>query len=99
MSRRKTRDEDIELGIVGDDVVVEDEAIMDEAVPEEESGALTQAQISRVSNGEVWFYIHGFGYIFKPEKIEDWMKVGAKTDVIHQGMPGQPDFVIVGLLP
>ena len=99
MSRRKTTDDNIELGVVGEDVVIEDEAIIEEPVPPEDTAGLTQGKISRVANGEVWFYINGFGYIFKPEKIEDWMKVGAKTDVIHQGMPGQPDFVIVRLLP
>lgn len=99
MSRRKTRDEDIELGIVGDDVIVEDEAIMDEAVPEEESGTLTQAQISRVANDEVWLYVLNFGYIYKPDKIEEWMVKGANVDVIHKGTPGQPDFEIAGLIP
>ena len=98
MAKRKTHDEDIELGIVSEDITVENEAVITEEVPEEDTGTLTEATVTRVAGGEVWLYVLNFGYVYKPETIEEWMTRGSTAYVIHKGTPGKPDFEILGLI-
>ena len=94
MSRRKTQETNIELGIL-DNYEVEPEAVIEEEVPVEEAGTITKGKITVVGNGTISFEIGGYGYSAKANTNEAWVKVGATVYIIHKGTPGRGDFEIV----